>query len=70
MNRMDGERNNNVYKRSDVASKEEGMSCGVGVAVKHSILRGLGHMERKGESELTRLCKSAIDTEYERMTPC
>jgi len=54
VNRMDGESNENVYGRFGMASKGEGMSCGVVEMVKCSTLRWFGHLQRIGESEMTR----------------
>ena len=39
VNRMDGESNENVYRRLGMATKGEGMGCGVVEMVKHSTLR-------------------------------
>ncbi len=61
MNRMDGESNGNVYRRFGIASKGEGMSCGIMLVVKLSTLRWFGHLERTGESEMTgKMYKSRI----------
>ncbi len=38
VNGMDSENNGNVFGRSDMASKEEGINCGVVEVVKHSAL--------------------------------
>jgi len=70
VNRMDGESNENVYGRFGMASKGEGMSCGVVEMVKRSTLRWFGHLERMGESELTRrIYKSRIDVGSVRGRP-
>ncbi len=41
VNRMDGESNDNVYRRFGMSSRGEGMSCGVVEMVKHSTLKWL-----------------------------
>ncbi len=51
--RMDGESNENVYRKFGMSSRGEGMSCGV-VMVKQSTLRWLGHLERMDGRELTK----------------
>ncbi len=59
MSRRDGESNENVNGRFGMSSKGEGMSCGV--VGKCSTLRWFGHLERMGESEMTRIYKSGVD---------
>ncbi len=54
MNRMDGESNENVYRRFGMSSRGEGMSCGVVEMVKCSTLRWFGHLERMDDTEFTR----------------
>ncbi len=62
MNRMDGESNENVYRKFDMSSRGEGMSCGVVEMVKCSTLRWSGHLERMDERELTKMIyRSKID---------
>ncbi len=63
VNRMDGESNENVYRKFGMSSRE-GMSCGVVEMVKCSTLRLFGHLERMDKRELTkRICKCEIDAE-------
>ncbi len=50
MNRMDGENNENVYRKFGISSRE-GMSCGVVEMVKRSTLIWFGHLERMDERE-------------------
>ncbi len=47
VSRMDSESNENVYRRSGMASKGDGMSCRVVEVVKQSTLRWFGHLEKK-----------------------
>ncbi len=54
VNRMDGESNENVFGRLGMSSRAEGMSCGVVKVVKRCTLRWSGHLERMGDSELTK----------------
>ncbi len=62
MNRMDGERNENVYRKFGMSSRGEGMSCAVVEMVKRSTLRWFGKLERMDERELTkRIYRSKID---------
>ncbi len=49
VNRMDGERNENAYRKFGISSRGEGMSCGVVEMVKRSTLRWSGHLERMDE---------------------
>ncbi len=51
VNRMDGESNENVYRKCGMSSR--GMSCGVVEMVKCNTLRWFGHIERMDERELT-----------------
>ncbi len=61
VNRMDGESNENVYRKF-MSSRGEGMSCGVVEMVKRSTLRWFGHLERIGKRELTKkIYRSKID---------
>ncbi len=53
VNRMGGESNENIYRRFDMVSKGEGMSCGVVKVVKRSTLRWFEHLGGMGESEMT-----------------
>ncbi len=46
VNRMDGESNENVYRKFGMSNRGKGMSCGVVEMVKHSTLRWFGHLER------------------------
>ncbi len=59
MNRVDGESNENVYRKFGMSSRGEGMSCGVVEIVKRSTLRWFGHLEWMDERELT--YRSKID---------
>ncbi len=62
VNRMDGESNENLYRKSGMSSIGEGISCGVVEMVKCSTLRWFGHLERMNERELTkRIYRSKID---------
>ncbi len=62
VNRMDGESNENVYRKFGMSSRGEGMSCGVVEMVKHTTLRRFGHLLRMDETELTkRIYRSKID---------
>ncbi len=62
MNRMDGESNENVYRKFGMSSRGEGVSCGVVEMVKRSTLRWFGHLERMNERELTkRIYRSKTD---------
>ena len=54
VNRMDGESNDEVYERFDMASRGEGTKCGVVECVKRNTLRWFGHMERMNEGAMTR----------------
>ncbi len=49
VNRKDGESNENAYGRFYMSSKGKGMSCKVVKAVKCSIMRWFGYLERMGE---------------------
>ncbi len=51
VNRMDGESNENIYRKFGMSSRGEGMSCGVVEMVKRSTLRRFGHLERMDERE-------------------
>ncbi len=44
VNRMDGESNENVYRKFGMSCRGERMSCGV-VMVKHSTLRWFGYLK-------------------------
>ncbi len=44
VNRMDGESNENVYRKLFISSRGEGMSCGVVEMVKRSTLRWFVHL--------------------------
>ncbi len=69
MNRMDGESNENVYRKFNMVSRGEGMSCGV-VMVKRSTLRWFVHLERMDERELTkRIYISKVDAGNVRGQP-
>ncbi len=62
VNRMNCESNENVYRKFDMSSRGEGMSCGVVEMVKRSTLRWFGYLERMDERELTkRIYRSKID---------
>ncbi len=62
VNRMDGESNENVYRKFGMSSRREGMSCGVVAMVNRSTLRWFGHLERMDERELTKMIyRSKID---------
>ncbi len=52
--RMHGESNKSAYGRFDLSSEGEGLGRVVVEVVKHSTLRWFGHLERMGESEMTR----------------
>ncbi len=54
VNRMDGESNENVYRKFGMSSRGKGMSCGVVEMVKCSLLKWFGHLERIDERELTK----------------
>ncbi len=70
MNRMDGESNENVFRKFGMSSRGEGMSCGLVEMVKRSTLRWFGHLERMNKSELTkRIYKSRIDAGNVRGRP-
>ncbi len=70
VNRMDGESNENVYRKFGMSSRGEGMGCGVVKIVKHSTLRWFGHLERMDERELTkRIYRIKIDAENVRGRP-
>lgn len=59
--RMDGGGNENVNRRLSMSNRGEGIICAI-VMVKHSNLRWFAHLERMGESEMTReMWKSGID---------
>ncbi len=45
VNRMDGESNENVYRKFGMSSRGEGMSCGGVEMLKRSTLRWFGHLE-------------------------
>ncbi len=65
---MDGESNENVYRKFGMSSRE-GMSCGV-VEMKHSTLRWFGHLERMDEKEMTKkIYRSKIDAGNVRGRP-
>ncbi len=49
VSRMDGESNENVYRKFGMFSRGEGMSCRVVEMVKRSTLRWFGHLERIDE---------------------
>ncbi len=67
---MDGESNENVYRKFGMSSRGEGMSCGVVEMVKRSTLRWFGHLERMDERELTkRIYRSKIDAGNVRGQP-
>ena len=62
LSRMDGESNESVYGRFGMSVKGEGMNCGVVEVVKRNTLRWFGHLERMGESEMTRrIYKGGVD---------
>jgi len=62
LSRMDGESNESVYRRFGMSVKSEGMNCGVVVVVKCNTLRWFGHLDRMGESEMTRrIYKGGVD---------
>ncbi len=62
MNRLDGESNENVYRKFGMSSRREGMSCGVVEMVNRNTLRWFGHLERRYERELSKkIYKSKID---------
>ena len=62
VSRLDGESNESVYNRFGMASKGEGMKCGVVEWVKRNTLRWFGHMERMDENEMTkRVYRSKVD---------
>ncbi len=50
VNRMDGECNENLYRKFGMSSRGEGMSCGVVEMVRRSTLIWFGHMERMDET--------------------
>ncbi len=66
---MDGESNENVYRKFGMSSRGEGMSCGVVEMVKLSTLSWYGHLERMDERELTKRIYRSRCWECERMTP-
>ncbi len=49
VNRMDGESNENIYRKFGMSSRGEGTSCGVVELVKCSTLRWFGHLEKMDE---------------------
>ncbi len=62
VNRMDGESNENVYRKLGMSSRGEGMSHGVVEMVKRSTLRWFGRLERMDKRKLTkRIYKSKTD---------
>ncbi len=68
--RMDGESNEDVYKKFGMSSRGGGMSCGVVKMVKRSTLRWFGHLERIDERELTKkVYRSKIDAGNVRGRP-
>ncbi len=70
MNRMDGESNENVYRKLGMTSRGEGMSCGLVEMLKRRTLRWFGHLERMDERELTkRIYRSKIDAGNVRGRP-
>ncbi len=70
VNRMDGESNENVYRKFGISSRGEGMSCEVVEMVKRSTLRWFGHLERMNERELTkRISRSKINAGNVRGRP-
>ena len=63
VSRMDGESNERVYERFDMASRGDGTQCGVVEYVKRNTLRWFGHVERMDEGVMTkRVYKSYIDS--------
>ena len=50
---MDGESNERVYERFDMASRGDGPKCGVVENVKRNTLCWFGHVERMDESVMS-----------------
>ncbi len=62
MNRMDGQSNENIYRKFGISSRGERVSCVVVEMVKCCTLRWFGHLERMDERELTkRIYRSKTD---------
>ena len=50
VNRVDGESNENVYRRLGMSSKREGMSCGVEMVKRNTWRWWSGHLERMDDN--------------------
>ncbi len=54
VSRLDGMSNESVYEHFGMCHVGEGKKCGVVEVVKRQTLKWFGHMERMGESKMTR----------------